>query len=385
MFTDYLKPVSKELQDFAKSCNSFCLGGSLNFEQDVLIDKKTTNNGIDKIAIIGVQETRSKNTDELEELDFDLVRRSLYELKNGNWFLPVYDFGDLLPDQNKSTSGENFTKVLSALLKERYFVVVLGGSPSMAYYQYRAYDEVAKNINYISVDERLRLGNEILQANNDNYLTKIIASEPLNLLDFTNLGYQTYFVAQEELDLINQLNFEAIRLGEINQDIKEIEHNVREANAAVIDLSSIEANYFSSTQNLSPNGFNSREICGVAKYIGLSNVLSSIYISNYYEMYKKNDHLLLSQIIWYLLDGRNHRTEIKSFDEAQYFEKIFVPSDIQEFVFYHNLYTNQWWIEIREKEEDEKVQIVSCSEKDYTKALEGEIPNKWWKYFKKFY
>ena len=62
MFTDYLKPVSKELQDFAKSCNSFCLGGSLNFEQDVLIDKKTTNNGIDKIAIIGVQETRSKNT-----------------------------------------------------------------------------------------------------------------------------------------------------------------------------------------------------------------------------------------------------------------------------------------------------------------------------------
>lgn len=382
MFTDYLKPVSKELQDFAKSCNSFCLGATLNFEKEVLSD---VSKNVDKIAIIGIQETRSKNTDELEDLDFDLVRRALYELKKGNWVLPIYDFGDLIPDQNKTTTGEILTKVLTYLLKERYFVVILGGSPSMAFYQYRAYDEIAKNINFISVDEKLRLGNEILQANNDNYLTKIIASEPLNLLDFTNLGYQTYFVAQEELDLIGQLNFEAVRLGEISLDVKEIEHNVREANAGVIDLSSIEANYFSSTQNLSPNGFNSREICGVAKYIGSSNVLSSIYISNYCEMYKKNDHLLLSQIIWYLLDGRNHRTEIKSFDDVQYFKKFFVPSDVQEFVFYHNLYTEQWWIEIKENEDDEKAQIVPCSKKDYTKALEGEIPNKWWKYFKKFY
>lgn len=382
MFTDYLKPVSKELQDFAKSCNSFCLGDAINFEKEYLNEDSKS---VEKIAIIGVQETRSKNTDELEDLDFDLIRRTLYELKKGNWYLPIYDFGDIIPDQNKANTGENFTKVLTSLLKEKYFVVILGGSPSMAFYQYRAYDEIVKNIHFVSVDEKLRLGNEILQANDDNYLTKIIASEPLNLLDFTNLGYQTYFVAQEELDLINQLNFEAIRLGEINQDIKEIEHNVREANAAVIDLSSIESNYFNSTQNLSPNGFNSREICGVAKYIGSSHVLSSIYISNYYEMYKKNDHLLLSQIIWYLLDGRNHRAEIKSFDDAQYFDKIFVPSDVQVFVFYHNLLTDQWWIEIKEQEEDERVHIVPCSKKDYTKALDGEIPNKWWKYFKKFY
>jgi len=384
MFIDYLQPVSKELQDFAKSCNSFCLGATLNFEKEI-----STNTdeilSFDKIAIIGVQETRSNNNDELEELDFDIIRRTFYDFKMGNWVLPIYDFGDLTPSHDKISSGEMLTKVLTALLKENYFVIILGGSPSMSYYQYRAFDTIKKNINYFGVDEKLRFGNEIQNPNDENYLTKIISSEPFNLLDFSNIGYQTYFVAQEELDLIGQLNFEAHRLGTINQSIQEVEPIVREADAGMINLSSIEGNCFKSTQDLTPNGFNSREICGVAKYIGSSSVLKSIYISNYLEKYKKLDHMLLSQIIWYILDGRNHRPEIKNFDDAQYFEKIFVPSDIQIFVFYRNIITDQWWIEIKEKEEDEKVQIVPCSKSDYLKALEGDIPNKWWKYFKKFY
>ena len=384
MFTDYLKPVSKELQDFSKSCNSFCLGATLKFEKEIALDANRIEPK-EKIAIIGVQETRSKNSDPQEDIDFDIIRRSLYELKMGNWFIPIYDFGDLLPDVDKSTTGENLQKVLEGLLKEKYFVIILGGSPSLSYYQYRAYDSIVKNINYFSVDEKLRFGNEILQPNDDNYLTKIITSEPLNLLDFANIGYQTYFVAQEELDLIGQLNFDAYRLGEINQSIQEVEHIVREAHAGMMNLSSIEANYFKSTKDLTPNGFNSREICGVAKYIGSSHVLQSIYISNYIEKYKKVDHLLLSQIIWYILEGRNHRPEIKSFDDTQYFEKIFVPSDIQIFVFYHNLETDQWWLEINENENEDKMQIVPCSKQDYIKAVNGDIPNKWWKYFKKFY
>ena len=380
MFTDYLQPVSKELQDFSKSCNSFCLGSSLIFEREIIVDKSIPQ--LPKIALLGVRETRSKNTDEVEELDFDLIRRSFYALKKGDWNLPVYDFGDLIPDVDKNVTGEHLTKVLAEMIKEGYLVMILGGSPSLAYYQYRAYDSIIKNLNYFSVDEQLRFGNELQNPNDENFLTKIISSEPLNLLDFTNLGYQRYFVGQEELDLIEQLNFEAIRLGELTSDIREFEQYVREANAGVLNLSSIEANSFVSTSDITPNGFNSREICSLAKYIGSSNVLSSIYISNYLEEYKKVDHLLVSQILWYVIDGRNHRSEIKSFDDTQYFEKFFVPSDIQDFIFYHNVFTNQWWIEIKESE---ITKVVPCSSRDYERAINGEIPNRWWKYFKKFY
>ncbi len=381
MFTDFLKPVSKELQDFAESCNSFCLGAYVKFKEDYLIDQNQKNN--DKIALIGIQEFRSLDSDEQEDTDFELVRTSLYELKKGNWNLPIYDFGDIVPSGNKTDTAKVFIKVLNRLLKEKFFVIILGGSPSLGFYQYRAYDEIIKNLNYFIVDEKLSLGNEIFKANDDNYLTKIITSEPLNLMNFTNIGYQTYFVAQEELDLIEALNLEAIRLGVINQEIKEVEIYTREANAGVINLGAIEANCFASSKNITPNGFNSREICGVAKYIGSSYVLSSVYISNYIEKYKKEDHLLVSQIIWYLIEGRNHRLEIKSFDDVQYFNKIFVPSDMTDFIFYQNVQTDQWWIEINEKNGRNK--IIPCSKSDYSMAVAGEIPTKWWKYFKKFF
>ncbi len=381
MFTDFLKPVSKELQDFAESCNSFCLGAYVKFNEDYLIDQNQQNTT--KIALIGVQEFRSFDKDDPEDTDFDLLRTSLYELKKGNWTLPIYDFGDLIASEQKSETGERLTKILAELIKANYFVILLGGSPSLAYYQYRAYDQLQKNINFFSVDEKLRLGNELLVVNDENYLTKIITSEPLNLIDYSNIGYQTYFVSQEELDLIEQLNFEAVRLGVINQDIKEVEPYTREANAGVINLSSIEANYFKSTKNLTPNGFNSREICGLVKYIGSSYVLSSIYLSNYVEKYNKCDHLLISQMIWYLIEGRNHRFERKNIDDAQYFDKIFVPSDITNFIFYRNTETNQWWLNVSENENEPK--IIPCSLSDYEKAVAGEVPLRWWKYFKKFY
>lgn len=383
MFTDYLKPVSKELQDFAKSCNSFCLGTAVEFEKEILLDANKDFQSKDKIAIVGVQEFRSKNTEEQDDTDFDLIRTSLYELKKGNWNYPIYDFGDILASDNKVETGKIFQNILKELIKEKYFVIILGGSPSLAFYQYRAYDDLIKNVNYFAIDEKLRFGNEILQANDDNYLSKIIDSEPLNLMNFTNLGYQTYFVGQEELDLINQLNFEAVRLGVINQDTKEVEPFVREANAGVINLESLEANYFFSTKNRTPNGFNSREICSLTKYIGTSYVLSSIYISNYIEKYIKTDHLLVSQLIWYLIDGRNHRFERKNIGDAQYFDKFIVPSDITDFIFYQNIETDQWWMEINETENDFK--IIPCSKKEYFNALAGEIPSRWWKYFKKFY
>lgn len=382
MYKDFLKPVSEELQDFAKSCNSFSLGTSIKFREDFIkedsIDKK--------IALIGVTEPRSKQNDVIEDVDFNLIRTQLYELQLGNWNIDLYDFGDLIFNDNKSESETIFEKVLHGLLKDKYIVIILGGSPSLGYYQYRSYDNIINKINYISVDSKLRLEKEEEQTTDDNYLTKIISKEPFNLLDYTNLGYQTYFVAQEKLDLVNQLNFEVIRLGNLIDCIQEVEIYSRDANAALINLSSIQGSDFSSSNNMTPNGFSSREICSLSRYLGFSNKLTSVYISDYIEKYKKLDHILIAQILWYFIDGKNHSPEIKNFEDTQYFDKIFVPNEGDDYIFYRNTFTNQWWIEVEVVVEDKKKkEIISCSERDYNQALNGEIPNKWWKYYKKFF
>ncbi|WP_313385162.1 hypothetical protein [Chishuiella sp.] len=382
MYKDFLKPVSRELQDFAKSCNSFSLGTSIKFKEDVINDNLSN----DKIALIGITESRSKQKDLIEDVDFDLIRTQLYELQMGNWNIDLYDFGNIEFYDEKTETEKVFKNIVNGLLKDNYIVVILGGTPSLGYQQYRSYDNIIDKVNYLSVDCKLRLENEEIDTTDDNYLTKIISKEPFNLLDYTNLGYQTYFVAQEKLDLVNQLNFEVVRLGHLIDRIQEVEIYSRDANAALINLSSIQGADFSSSKNMTPNGFSSREICSLSRYFGFSNKLTSLYVCDYIEKYKKLDHLLIAQMIWYFIDGKNHKPEIKKFDDTQYFDKIFVPNEGSDYTFYRNTYTNQWWIEVEITVENvTKKEIISCSEKDYSQALNGEIPNKWWKYYKKFF
>ncbi|WP_312556035.1 arginase family protein [Empedobacter brevis] len=383
MYKDFLKPVSEELQDFAKSCNSFALGTSIKFCEDVIeLDEKSK----DKIAIIGVTESRSKQKDLIEDVEFSLIRTQLYELQMGNWSVDLYDFGDVNYYDDKAESEKVFREVTNGLIREGYIVIILGGTPSLGYQQYRAYDKIVDKISYLTIDHKLRLGKDELQTTEGNYLTKIISNEPFNLLDYTNIGFQTYFVAQEKLDLLDQLNFDAVRLGVISDNVKEIEPYSRDANAALLNLSSLQGSDFASSKHMTPNGFTSREICALTRYLGFSNKLTSLYVCDYIENYKKLDHLLIAQMIWYFIDGKNHRPEIKSFNDTQYFEKIFVPTEGYNYIFYRNTLTSQLWIEVDNTVDDErKVEIIPCSEKDYEQALNGEIPNRWWKYFKKFY
>ena len=103
------------------------------------------------------------------------------------------------------------------------------------------------------VDEKLKLDTKITN------LQKFIETNEL-FKDLHNA---------EKQDLIQQLNFEAIRLGVIAESVKEIEPFSRDVNAALINLSSMQGTDFSSTKNMTPNGFTSREICAIARYLGL--------------------------------------------------------------------------------------------------------------------
>jgi hypothetical protein len=47
----------------------------------------------------------------------------------------------------------------------------------------------------------------------------MIIKEPNNLFNYSNIGYQTYYNSQEEIDLIEKLYFDAYRLGEVCNNI----------------------------------------------------------------------------------------------------------------------------------------------------------------------
>ena len=67
----------------------------------------------------------------------------------------------------------------------------------------------------MSVDSRFDLGSIDDELSSNSFLSKIIMEQPNNLFNYSNIGYQTYFNPQEEIDLLDKLYFDAFRLGEV--------------------------------------------------------------------------------------------------------------------------------------------------------------------------
>lgn len=378
MLNEFLTPVSDELQGFATTLDDFSIGRNINFDNEIASNS---------LVILSVKETRGGESEFNSELEFDAFRKEFYQLKKGDWHLPIYDLGDLRPGATKEDTYFALQKIQEEILRSKSVVIVLGGASNLAYSQYRAFDSVKLNVNLICVDNRFRLGNEKEDLSFSNYLSKIIAEPPHNLFEYTHLGHQTYFVGQEELDLMEHLNFDVKRLGKLIENINESEPELRNSDMVVLNLESIQFSDFQSGIKLSPNGFNSREICSLSRYAGINNKVQSFGVYNYKAKNIESDDLLLSEILWYFIEGKNHAPQDSNFRQSDDFEKYYVQIPEQDLTFYHNLKTEQWWLELKDMNdaEEEGRQIIPCSKKDYENSLEGKIPERWWKSYKKLY
>lgn len=378
MLNDFLTPVNEELKNFAESQDRFSIGNFVKFDLDESAEEKA-------VVIIGVKETRGAGENCNSKLDFFGIRKALYQLRKGDWDWNLYDLGDIEAGADLSDTYYAFLKIQQEILKQKKHLIILGGTSDLIYHQYRAFDGIKHNINLTTIDNRFRLGDDSEELSPQNYLSKIISDKPYNLFEYTHLGGQVYFVAQEELDLMEQLNFGVQRLGKLTKNLTEAEPELRMSDAVAINLESMQASDFQSAISNSPNGFSAREICALARYSGLNNRVKSLGIYNYKSNNILTDEFLFAEILWYYIEGKNSSQEIVSFDDDS-FEKFYVQMPEQEIIFFRNIYSNQWWMQIDGLNEikDNPVAIAG-SESDYRKAISGEIPERWWKAYKKLY
>jgi len=378
MLNEFLTSVEVELQGFASQLDVFTIGANLQFHTDLVENS---------LVILGVKETRRSGNDFNESLDFNGIRKQFYQLKNGNWHLPMYDLGDLNPGATVEDTYFALQRIQQEILAQKCVLIILGGSADLIYSQYRAFDELKLNVNLSIIDNRFRLGIDSDPLNNQNYLSKIIAEPPHNLFEYCHFGYQTYFVAQEELDLMEQLNFDTKRLGKIIESIAEAEPEFRNSDLIALNLESIQSADMKSTIQNSPNGFNAREICSLSRYAGINNKVQSFGVYSFKTKKNETDELLISQIFWYFIEGKNHAPSDFSLENESQYEKFYVQIPEQDITFYHNLLTDQWWLELKDMNDakEEGSQVIPCSHQDYLSSLEGNIPDRWWKSYKKLY
>lgn len=378
---EFLSPVSKKVVAHSEVLPEGTLGKQIEThrEKGNLPDLKGVG-----FAILGVLENR-KDVDYIGgEISLDAFRKAFYSLYPGNWSKKIIDLGDIHKGATVEDTYFAFKTVVAALLKKNIIPLILGGSQDALYAQYRAYDDYGKMVNMANVDANFDLGDAEKPISNKSYVGKIIVDEPYNLFNYSVVGYQSFFNPPGEIALMNKLYFDAYRLGEITADVSIVEPVLRDADIVSIDSTAIKGSELSYKNSASPNGFDSREICAIARYAGISNKVSSfgIYELKDYEG-AKSGAMLIAQVLWYFVEGVNFRVFDDDFTDERYYSTYKVPIDGDVLVFKKSLKTGRWWIEISFiSEVDTKLKkhtLLPCTYSEYVGATNQEIPERWMK------
>ena len=204
----YLKPISDTLAQELAVLPENRLGARVDF-----LEANTDELGVYDIAILTVGEGRGSEKNSETGSGFDNIRKSFYELHPGNWNLKIVDLGHLPAGNDVNDTYFALKEICSDLVRKSVIPVVLCCYNDMSYSFLRAFDKLEQTVNLTCVDQKLDLGNLSDPISANSFLSHVIMEEPSNLFNFSNIGYQTYYNGQDELDLIKALSFDAYRLG----------------------------------------------------------------------------------------------------------------------------------------------------------------------------
>ncbi len=380
MNTDFLTPIHTVLEESLDMLLPGTLGNSIKIH--------TQKNGFPdlntiEIAILGVDEDRNTDGNFGSGKDLHHIRNHFYKLFPGNWNVPIADLGNVKKGESTSDTHFAVTEVIKNLLKMNIIPIIIGGGQDITFSNYKAYDQLEQTVNLVVVDSKFDLGNLEDKLSSKSYLSKIIMEVPTNLFNFSNIGYQTYLNPQEEIKLIQGLNFDTYRLAEA-KELEILEPVLRDADIVSIDLGSVRQSDAPANKNVSPNGFYGDEICGIARYAGISDKVSSFGIYEYNSAFDNHNLTahLIAQMIWCFIEGYNSRVKDYPFATKEDYQKFTVMLENDDPInFYKSNKTGRWWSEINliQHNKYKRRALIPCTYQDYIETTNQMIPDRWFK------
>lgn len=372
---DFLSPLPADFKQLASNMPDYTIGKSIVFNEGDLEGIKVEKGDV---IVFSVSETR--NVSGTQIANFDQVREDFYSLFKGNWTTNIIDLGTVIPGASINDTYFAVAALIAYIHEKEAVSIILGGGQDLVYANYRAYPQDGDMVNIVNIDSKFDLGNIESPISNESYIGKIVVDKPYNLFNYTNLGFQSYFVAPEELDVMERMFFDAYRLGEVSNNISKTEAVIRDADIVAIDMNVVEAAFYGA----SPNGFSGKEICALSRYAGISDRLSSFGIFEFdTKMCVPASTMLVAQMLWYFIEGVNARWnelgDVDDLDVVQYQ----VPVQDEVLIFYKSQLTGRWWLDLStfEKEDNKLVHgtLLPCTSQDYEDACNQKIPERWYK------
>jgi hypothetical protein len=331
------------------------------------------------LVVIGILENRRDANALFQEEGFDHVREKFYELYPGNWSSVIADLGDVPAGDAVEDTYYVIRQLTEHFLRESIVPIFLGGSQDLMYPMYRAFDEFQHMINVVNIDCRFDLGDIELPMTSKSYVGKMITVEPYNLFNYSNLGFQTYFNSQDEIELLDRMYFDAIRLGHLDTDISLAEPVLRDADLVGVDMSVVRAGDLGSAK-ANPNGLDGKQICSLSRYSGISDRLK---VYGIFEINNDRNYgtQLVAEIMWYFIEGFNYRISEYPVDITKDIIVYKVPVDNQILTFYKSADSGRWWIELpfisNVNNKLKQHTLLPCDRIDYEMACDQVLPDRW--------
>jgi arginase family enzyme len=375
---DYFNPVSIEGPYFEH------LAVQAGFPHNITIH--TDNTRIKdiskfKIAILGVPEGRnSPNAGSLKGPD--KIREQLYSLAKIPGRSKIIDLGNMKQGVTFNDTLAGLTDVLTLLLRENLFPVIIGGSSAVIPAIDKAVSTTLNKYTLTCVDPRIDFSSERKEPDSFNYLNSVLNNHKSTFSHYINIGYQTYLNDQQVINRFLKKRSELVRIGDVRQAIFLTEPLFRDSDVAIFDISSVRQSDAPGTISPSPNGFYGEEICLLSRYAGISDKLKIFGLFDVNPEFDIRNQTtgLAAQIIWFFLEGfsqKQYETPVLNISNSGRFIKyhVRITDLVDDLIFVKSNLTDRWWIEL--PSEPDNALYVACSHEDYLKANRNEVPDRW--------
>lgn len=384
--SDFFSPIDPEKFSPKQGFLTSQLGLKVNFFTDRFpeLEEKSYD-----IAIFGVKDDRGALNNNGCALGADHFRGQFYLLNEGAFNSKIIDLGNIQAGKEISDTYFAVKTAVAELVKLNILPIIIGGGQDLTYPQYMAYEKLEQKVDLVVVDSKFDLDEDTEEGvvtTSNSYLSKIFLHQPNYLFNYSNIGYQTYFVNQESLKVMDKLYFDIHRLGDFTPDISLAEPVLRNASMISFDMGAIRSADAGANINAGPNGFYGDDACRITRYAGMNDKLTSIGFYEFNPAFDKNGQtaLLLAQMVWYFIDGYyNRKQDFPLTPKSNYLiYRATLNDGSAEMTFVKSKRSDRWWLQVpypTNGSGNERYHLVPCRYEDYHTAVAGEIPDLWWR------
>ena len=375
---DYFNPVSIESPDFE------VMSGNAGFPHSISVHTESTSLkdiGKYRIAILGVPEGRNSYGAGTAKGP-DSIRTELYRLARIPGKSRIIDLGNMKKGVTFNDTIAGLSDILVSLAGMNIFPVIIGGSSALAIAVDRALSELKIRYTLAAVDPRINYLNEKKDYGASNYLNYIFQNHKSTFLHYINIGYQTFLNDQQVVNRFLKRKSELVRIGDVRKAIYLTEPLLRDADAAIFNISAVRQADAPGATNPSPNGFYGEEICLLSRYAGISDNLKvfGLFDVNPDFDIRNQTSGLAAQVIWFFLEGFSQKQyeapALGSANSGRFIKYHVRVTDLEDdLIFVRSSLTDRWWMELPAG--DDKFVYIACSNDDYLQANRNEVPERW--------